>query len=137
MGAITIHHNDIKITIEGESKHFFGKDLYTNAVVSLIEEADVHGWEKHDSSHGGSEDALSTFCAAILEAIARLYADRTDVGDRESGEIPLLGNISLPQRTSVHGMLLGMIGSLRESGYLNNEITGSGGLRAEEPEHFN
>lgn len=137
MGAIRINHNDIRITIKGESKHFFCKDLYTNAVVSLIEEADIHGWEKHDISHGSNEDALSNFCAAILKAIARVYADETDVGDGESGKIPLLGNISLPKSTPVHEILLGMIGSLREYGYLNDEITGSGGLRAEEPEDFN
>ena len=137
MAAITINHNDIRITIEGESEHFFCKDLYTNAVVSLIEEADIHGWEKHDGSHGSNEDALSTFCTAILQAIARVYADETDVGDGESGKIPLLGNVLLPKSTPVHEILLGMIVSLRENGYLNGEITGSRGLRAEEPEDFN
>jgi hypothetical protein len=64
MGEITIEHSDIQITISGESEHFSGKDLYTKAVVTLIEEADIHGWEKHESSQGTNEDVLGTFCSA-------------------------------------------------------------------------
>jgi len=64
MGEITIEHSDIQITISGESEHFSGKDLYTKAVVTLIEEADIHGWEKHESSQGTNEGVLGTFCSA-------------------------------------------------------------------------
>lgn len=42
---IIINQNDLEITIKGESNHFFGQDLHTKAVITLIEEADVHGWE--------------------------------------------------------------------------------------------
>jgi hypothetical protein len=137
MGEITIEHSDIQITISGESEHFFGKDLHTKAVATLIEEADIHGWEKHESSQGTNEDVLGTFCAAVLEAIARVYAEETDVGDGESRNIPLIGNVSLPKNTPIHEILTEMINSLRQSGFLNNEMTGSGGLRAEEFEDFN
>ena len=137
MGAITISHKDIRVTIEGESEHFFCNDLYTGAIVSLIEQADVHGWEKHDDLYGSNENTLDRFCAVILQAIARVYANETDVGDGESEQIPLVGSVLLPKGTPVHEILSGMVVNLRESGFLNEEVTGSGGLRAEEPEDFN
>ena len=59
------------------------------------------------------------------------------MGDGESRNTPLLGIVSLPKNTPIHEILTEMISSLRESGFLNNEMTGSGGLRAEEVEDFN
>ena len=48
---INIRQDDLEITIKGKSEHFFGEDLHTKAVITLIQEADVHGWEKHNQGH--------------------------------------------------------------------------------------
>jgi hypothetical protein len=137
MSKITIHHNDIEITIEGPSNHFFGQDLYTEAVVSLIEEADIHGWEKHNLEQGGREDTFAEFCAAILTALTRVYADEAILPSDEQAELPPLGRVFLPGKKQVHEILLEMVEHLRDQGYLNREVTSSGGLRAEEPDDLN
>ena len=38
-------HHDLEIIIKGKSQDFFAQDLHTKAVPTLIEEADVGGWE--------------------------------------------------------------------------------------------
>jgi hypothetical protein len=64
---------NLRISIEGPSDHFFGQDLYTNAVVHLIEEADTGGWEKHNIEHGKDSDPEGAFCSAVLSAVVRHY----------------------------------------------------------------
>lgn len=137
MNKIKIHHNNIEITIKGPSNHFFGQDLYTEAVVSLIEEADIHGWEKHNVEQGGREDTLAEFCAAVLTAVTRVYADEAILPSDEQAELPAFGRVFLPGKKPLHEILLEMVEHLRDQGYLKDEITGSGGLRAQEPEDFN
>jgi hypothetical protein len=137
MAELIINHNDIKIRIEGESEHFFAQDLHTKAVVALIEQADVHRWEKHNQEHGSNEDALGEFCAAILVTVTRLYADEANLPSDEQTELPSIGQVSIPQSKPVHDILPDIIKHLRDSGYLKNEIISSSGLRAEEPEDFN
>lgn len=131
---ITINHNDLEITIKGESKHFFAQDLHTKAIVTLIEEADVGGWEKHNDSE---KDPLSDFCAAILTAVTRLYAHEGNLPDHEKANVPILGEVFLPQSKPVYEVLIQIIGYLRDSGYLTRKIVGSGELRPDEPEDLN
>jgi hypothetical protein len=135
MNTITINHDDIKITIEGASEHFFDQDLYTKAIVTLIEEADAHGWEKHNLERGMNEDTLGEFCATILTAVTRLYASEAGLPEDEQIELPSLGKVNIPQRKPAHQVLTQIIEYLRESDYLNDEI--SGGLKADEPEDLN
>ena len=73
MAFIEINADNLKIFIEGPSDHFFAQDLYTKAVVHLIEEADTGGWEKHNTEHGKNFDAEGAFCSAVLSAAARHY----------------------------------------------------------------
>jgi hypothetical protein len=137
MGEIRINQKDIEITIKGQSNHFFGQDLYTKAVVARIEDADIHGWEKHNLEQDGSEDALAEFCAAILSALSRVYADEAILPYDEPAELPPFGRIFLPGNKPLHDIVLEMVKHLRDQGYLKDEITGSGGLRAQESEDFN
>lgn len=130
-----INNDGIEIIIEGDSEHFFGQDLHTKAVVTLIEEADTHGWEKHNLEHGMNGDALGEFCAAVLSAVTRLYALEASLPEDEHIEIVPLGKVNVPQRKPVHEVLLQVITYLREGDYLNEEI--SGGFKAEEPEDLN
>lgn len=132
---IDIRHDDIEITIEGSSDHFFGQDLHTRAVVTLIEGADMGGWEKYNLEQGTNDDALGEFCAAVLMAATRLYASEAGLPEDELIELPSLGTVGVPQRKPAHQILTQMIGHLRESGYLNDEI--GGGLQADEPEDLN
>jgi hypothetical protein len=135
MGEIFIHQDDIDITIQGESERSFGQDLYTQAVITLIEEADVGGWEK--DSDAGEANALSDFCAAILSAVTKLYAGEGLLTRDEQAEIPRLGKIFIPTNRPIHEVLLEMIGYIRNEGYLTEEIDPGSGLHAEEPEDLN
>ena len=123
MAEIRINHNDIEITIKGQSNHFFCQDLYTTAVVCLIEEADIHGWEKHNLEQSGSENTLAGFCAAILSALTRVYADEAMLPYDEQAELPPLGRISLPGNKPLHEIVSEMVKHLRDQGYLKTEIT--------------
>ena len=70
--SFEIQDGDLHITITGPSAQFFGSDLYTQAVVALIQEADTDGWEKHQLNRGGSfGEAADQFYAAIFGAVAR------------------------------------------------------------------
>lgn len=70
--SFQIQAGDLHITITGPSAQFFASDLYTQAVVALIQEADTDGWEKHQLDRGGAMgDAEAQFYAAIFGAIAR------------------------------------------------------------------
>ena len=73
MASIEMNGDNLKIFIEGPSDHFFGQDLYTKAVVHLIEEADTGGWEKHNIEQAKNPDAEGAFCSAVLSAVARHY----------------------------------------------------------------
>jgi hypothetical protein len=132
MGKIIIHHDDMQIKIKGESD-ISHQDLYTKAIVSLIYEADVHGWEKFSQ---GDTNPLYDFCAAILDSVTRLWADEAELPD-EQAEIPSLGKINLPPSKSVHELLLDVIRELCQDGYLQDQIAGPSRLRPDEPENFN
>jgi hypothetical protein len=121
MGSITIEGDGIQIKIKGESQHFFGQDLYTRAVQLLICDADVHGWEKHNLEHNlEPSEALSNFCAAVLVAVTRLWANEGMPDDEV--EIPGLGKTALPFNKPAHEVLSQLIGELRQNNYLNDEI---------------
>lgn len=73
VASIEMHSDNLKISIEGQSDHFFAEDLYTKAVVHLIEAADTGGWEKHNIEHGKNPDPEGAFCSAVLSAVVRHY----------------------------------------------------------------
>lgn len=135
MDQITINHDNIKIIIEGSSEHLSGQDLYTRAIVTLIKEADTHGWEKYNLEYNISGDALGEFCATVLMAVTRLYASEAGLPEDEQIELPSLGKVSVPQRKPAHQVLTQIIDYLRESDYLKDEI--SGGVKANESEDLN
>lgn len=79
--SFEMRDGDVHITITGPSAQFFGNDLYTQAVVALIQGADTDGWEKHQLDRGGAMgEASDQFYAAIFGAVARHAA--------QSGELP-------------------------------------------------
>jgi hypothetical protein len=124
MTEIRMSANDIEITIKGESEHFFDQDLFTKAVVTLIEQADIHGWEKHNAERGRNPNALGDFCAAVLTAVAHLYVRESPVPeDYEPAEVQLSDSAYVPPRKHAHEILTGLIEDLRESDYLNEEVT--------------
>jgi hypothetical protein len=73
VASIEMNGDNLKISIQGQSDHFFVQDLYIKAVVHLIEEADTGGWEKHNIEHGKNPDTEGAFCSAVLSAVARHY----------------------------------------------------------------
>lgn len=64
---ITFESEALKITIEGQSSDFLGSDLVIAALQHLIENADLHGWEKHDDK---SQDE---FFIAMLRSITTVW----------------------------------------------------------------
>jgi hypothetical protein len=135
MGKIIIHNKDMRILITGDAEDFFASDLHTRAVTALITDADVGGWDKLDRDL--PSDALSQFLAAVLEAVAQKYSFENEVPSYESVDVPQLGTIGLPESKPAHEILFEIIENLRQVGYLNRAIRGSGDLRAEEPEDLN
>jgi hypothetical protein len=131
---IIMSHHGLEIIIKGESQEFFAQDLHTKAVITLIEDADVGGWVKHNH---GDTDPLSDFCAAILVAVTKLYAYEGNLPEDEKAHVPPLGEIFLPQSKPVHEVLTQIIGYLRESGYLTHRIAGSAEIGPEDPEDLN
>ncbi|MEY4530687.1 MAG: hypothetical protein RLZZ156_1408 [Deinococcota bacterium] len=74
---LTINTKDLRIQIEGPSEHFFGEDLQTNAIKALIEEADIHGWTKHNNEfHDMTARRLS---AQVLLSLCLMVARELDL----------------------------------------------------------
>lgn len=113
--TITIDHGDTHITITGPSAQFFGGDLYTQAIVALIHEADTSGWDKHQTERGAPMGAAADqFYAAILGAVAR-HANVSFAG-------------MVPEGTTVAELLRQMMRDLVTKGRLTTILT-SGGER--------
>lgn len=66
--------DDLEIMIQGYSEDFFCQDLYTKAVETLIEEADVDGWAKHHDDM----DAYENFSVSVLMSATRAYIRQID-----------------------------------------------------------
>jgi len=77
VSTIKLTMGDLSITIEGKSDDFFHQDLYTNAIVTLIEEADVSGWIKHHDDF----DISQNFNISVLKALIRNNAIEWDYPD--------------------------------------------------------
>lgn len=54
MKSFELRDGDLHIVVTGPSAQFFASDLYTQAVVALIQDADTNGWEKHQLDQGGA-----------------------------------------------------------------------------------
>ena len=81
MKQIEIMDNGLTITIEGKSEDFWCQDLYIKAVTTLIENADIDGWVKHNEDW----DALEKFYVSILNSMARTYLRACDFPLDEKG----------------------------------------------------
>lgn len=108
--TIAIKDDGIEITIKGEAKEFFGRDLYTRGIATLITGADTHGWEKRHLEGGGEKSPVEEFYAAVLTAVAERYCnDMAEFTDEE---------YTVDQALSL------LIDQLRTSGYLQNSASG-------------
>jgi len=80
MSEIKLNEEGLNITVEGESNDFFCQDIYTKAINVLIENADIHGWEKHTDDFSINEK----FTVSILKSLIRSRAVHDDVPDEMS-----------------------------------------------------
>lgn len=87
MTRITQEAPELTIIIEGDeadNEGFGAPGLYTRAVVHLIHQADVTGWQKH-----GDWRAPDQFRAAVLSALASQYvADSVDWEENQRKSVP-------------------------------------------------
>lgn len=108
---IEVNDEDLEITIKGEAKEFFGRDLLTRGIATLITGADTHGWEKEHLEGKGDKSPTEQFYAAVLTAVAERYRDdMTEFTDEE---------YTVDQALSL------LIDQLRSTGYLQNSASGA------------
>jgi hypothetical protein len=74
----TFEDGDLCISLRDESEES-ARTLYARALTYLIEEADIHGWEKEAIEEGGDPRALEHFCCDVLAALARSYTWEADL----------------------------------------------------------
>lgn len=111
MKSFEMRDGDLHIVVTGQSSQFFGSDLHTQAVVTLIQGADTDGWEKHQLSRGGvMGEASDQFYAAIFGAVAR-HAAQSD---------------TWPEGMTVAELLRELIDGLVSQGRLTTTISASG-----------
>jgi hypothetical protein len=84
MARIIQEAPELTIAIEGDGAGFGAQSLYTRAVVHLIHQADVSGWQKH-----GDGTEPDRFRAAVLSALASQYvADSVDWEENQQKSVP-------------------------------------------------
>jgi sulfur carrier protein ThiS len=116
-----IQANGLTITVEQDSDEEYKLEeleLTAKAVVTLIEMADIHSWQKDHLSH----DVLSLFIAAILVELAQTYAHEANLPDDKTLKLPSGGHISIPQGLPLHEFLPIMLGHLKDAGMLDRII---------------
>jgi hypothetical protein len=142
MAEITVKHLGLKITIEGKFGGLSERDLYTQAVVSLIRKAQIKEWQSYcdkaaEETDDEDRDVLDEFCSAVLIAIAHLYRAEADYsGDEQvkTEKTEKIGNLSIPENESMFGALLEIISNL---GDIHRAMILGGDIRAEEPKDLN
>jgi len=104
--TIAINDDGIEITIKGEPKKPFGRDLFIRGITTLIAAADTYSWEKSYFEGKHDESPTEEFYAAILTAVAQHHMiDMAGVTDEEY---------------TVEQVLSFLIDQLRASGHLQN-----------------
>jgi hypothetical protein len=92
----TIWAGDLCIRLRDKSEES-GRSLYARALTYLIEQADIHGWEKEAIEEGGDPRALEHFCSDVLAALARSYKWEADLykpdGDPTKNAPQSLGDV--------------------------------------------
>jgi hypothetical protein len=138
MAQIIVKHRGLKISIEGTFGRVSQRDLYTQAVVSLIRKARIKEWqepyEEFDIFDDEYHDVLDEFCSAVLIAVAHLYrAEDTYEPECTRDDPDKLQNIGIPENDTMFGALLRIIGDL---GNIRGMLLG-GDITAEEPKDLN
>lgn len=139
MAEIMIKHHGLKISIEGTFGRVSQRDLYTQAVVTLIKKAKIKEWqepyEEFDIFDDEYHDVLDEFCSAILIAVAHLYrAEDIPYEPCYARDDPdKLQKIGIPENDTMFGALLEIIDIL---GNIGGMMLG-GDIRAEEPKDLN
>ena len=100
--SFTLHMGDMTIMIYGEANQPWGQDLYTMAVVGLIQEADPVQWLK-----AGNDSAREQFYASVLSAVAQHFA-------AEFGQ---------QKEVTVHDELQHLITYVRNAGLLSHPLS--------------
>lgn len=135
MAEITVKHLGLKISIEGNSSRISEQDLYTQAVVALINKARIKEWqscyeEEDYESIYDCPDVLDEFCSAVLIAVAHLYRREDTFTQEKEARSEKLG---IPENDSMYGVLLRIIDNL---GNVSGMMLG-GDIIAEEPRDLN
>ena len=111
MRKINVMRDDVAIIIEGKSADFWCQDLYTKAVVTLIENADVSEDTDDVAGYGIFSNTSEDFYASVLASIARSYiTSKTDSSRDYEG-------------VSIHSVLLELIDSLKDNSQLNDVVS--------------
>ena len=137
MTEITVKHLGLKISIEGTFGRVSQRDLYTQAVVTLIRKAKIKQWQSQydefDIFDDEYHDVLDEFCSAVLIAVAHLYRSEDSPTEDDPDKTQMIGRLTIPENETIVGALLGIITNL---GNIRGMLLG-GDIRAEEPKDLN
>ena len=97
--------------------------MWKRALQHLIEEADIHGWDKVAIEYGDEATALERFCFDVLFSLAAVYKAEVDSYKADSDP-------TKDQPEPLATVLTALLAKLEEAGYLIEPV-----LPPEEEEH--
>jgi len=121
MQKIEISSGDLRMRIQSEDAE--ASTMWKRALQHLIEEADIHGWDKVAIEYGDEATALERFCFDVLFSLAAVYKAEVDSYKADSDP-------TKDQPEPLATVLTALLAKLEEAGYLIEPV-----LPPEEEEH--
>ena len=109
MQKIEVWSGDLRMRIQSEDVERI--TLWKRSLQHLIEEADIHGWDKAAIEYGDEATALELFCFDVLLPLARVYKAESDLYKPDSDP-------TKDQPEPLATVLTAMVNRLEEAGYL-------------------
>jgi hypothetical protein len=109
MQKIETSSGDLRMRIQSEDAE--GITLWKRSLQHLIEEADIHGWDKATIEYGDEATALERFCFDVLFSLAAVFKAEADLYKPDSDP-------TKDQPEPLATVLTAMFNRLEEAGYL-------------------
>lgn len=113
MQKIDAVSGDLRIRIQSEDSD--AAALWRRALRHLIEEADVHGWEKANLEYGDEPLTRERYCFDVLLSLATAYKAETDLYKPDT-------NPTKDQPEPLGEVLTAVLSRLEEAGFLGELV---------------